>query len=215
MNLRPVIHAAPYLLEAAGTTLWVSLLGMAVGQVLGAAVCIARRSGGRAVELVAAAYVSFFRGVPLMVQLLLVYYFLPRAGIDVPPLVAAVAALGLASAAYVSEIFRGALNAVPPGQAEAARSLGFPAAAVWRRILLPQAVRIALPALVNELILLLKASSLVSVVGVTELTRTSHSYAAASYRPLQMYLAAAAIYLVMNLALAGLGAWAERRLAVA
>ncbi len=214
MKLAPVLHALPYLLHAAVTTLWVSLLGIALGQVLGALICVARRAGG-VFDRAGAVYVSFFRGVPLLVQLLLIYDVLPRVGLNVPPLVAAVSALGLASAAYVSEIFRGALNAIPPGQGEAASTLGFSRFKIWSRVLLPQALLLSVPALVSELILLLKASSLITVVGVTELTRASHSWAATTYRPLEMYLTAAAIYLVMTLSLASLGQWAERRLAPA
>lgn len=210
MAFQAAADALPYLLRAAGTTIWVSAAGMALGQVLGAAVCLIRRSR---FKRAGALYVSFFRGVPLLVQLLLVYYFLPRVGIDVPPLVAAIGTLGLASGAYVSEIFRGALRAVPAGQVEAAVTLGFPVGAIWRRVLLPQAARIALPSLVNELILLLKASSLISTVGVTELTRASHSYAAATYRPLEIYACAGLIYLAMSLVLAGAGQFAERRVA--
>ena len=213
MKLAAVQEALPWLLHAAVTTLWISLAGIALGQVLGAAVCLCRVSRHSALAAVGAIYVSFFRGVPLLVQLLLAYYFLPYAGIDVPPLAAAIGTLGLASGAYSSEIFRGALGAIPRGQTEAAQALGFPPASLWRRILLPQALRLSAPALVNELILLLKASSLISVVGVTELTRTSHTMAAATYRPFEVYLTAAAIYLAMNLALAALGAVAERRLA--
>ena len=212
MKLQVALNALPFLLQAAWTTLWVSLAGMALGQVLGALVCLARVSPLRPLARFGAVYVSFFRGVPLLVQLLLVYYFLPYVGIDVPPLVAAIGSLGLASGAYVCEIFRGSLNAVPRGQAEAAVALGFPAPAIWRRILLPQMLRISLPALINELILLLKASSLVSVVGVTELTRSSHTWAATTYRPLEIYLTAAAIYLGMNLLLALFGMLAERQL---
>jgi polar amino acid transport system permease protein len=213
MKWSVIFNALPYLLEAAGTTLWVSLLGMVLGQVLGAALCIGRVAGGRLLARFGALYVSFFRGVPLLVLLLLVYYLLPFVGLDVPPLVAAVSALGLSSAAYVSEIFRGSLNAVPRSQTEAAAALGFPPTAIWRRILLPQALRISLPALINELILLLKASSLISMVGVAELTRTGHSFAAATYRQMEIYLTVACIYLVMNLALAALGGLVERRLA--
>lgn len=213
MKLAAVQEALPWLLHAAVTTLWVSLAGIALGQVFGGMICLCRVSDRPALARFGAAYVSFFRGVPLLVQLLLVYYFLPYLGLDVPPLAAAIASLGLASGAYSSEIYRGALNAIPPGQAEAARALGFRPLHVWGRILLPQALRLSTPALVNELILLLKASSLISVVGVTELTRTSHTLAAATYRPFEVYLTTAAIYLVLNLALAALGAAAERRLA--
>jgi polar amino acid transport system permease protein len=215
MKLQAALDALPYLLSAAGTTLWISLAGIVLGQFLGATVLLCRVSSSTVLRRVGALYVSFFRGVPLLVQLLLVYYFLPYVGIDVPPLVAAIGTLGLASGAYVSEIFRGSLNAIPRGQAEAAHSLGFSPASVWLRILLPQLLRISVPALINELILLLKASSLISVVGVTELTRTSHTFAASTYRPFEVYITAALIYLAMNLALALLGVLVERHLATA
>jgi polar amino acid transport system permease protein len=213
MKLQAALDALPYLLSAAGTTLWISLAGIVLGQLLGGAVLLCRVARSRVLRRFGALYVSFFRGVPLLVQLLLVYYFLPYVDIDVPPLVAAIGTLGLASGAYVSEIFRGSLNAIPRGQAEAAQALGFSAASVWLRILLPQLLRISVPALINELILLLKASSLISVVGVTELTRTSHTFAASTYRPFEIYITAALIYLAMNLALAMLGAVLERRFA--
>ncbi len=213
MRLQVVLHALPFLLRAAGTTVWVSLLGMALGQVVGAAVCLLRQSGVRGLDWAGAAYVSFFRGVPLLVQLMLMYLFLPRAGLDVPPLVAAVAGLGLSSGAYVSEIFRGALAAIAPGQAEAAEALGMGPARIWWRVLLPQVLRLSLPAQVNELILLLKASSLISAIGVLELTRMAQAYAAETYRPLEMFVTAALIYLALNLGLAALGQFAERRIA--
>ena len=113
MKFSVIIDALPYLLGAAVTTIWVSLLGVLLGQVIGVVVCVARQSGGRAADMVGGVYVSFFRGVPLLIQLLLIYYMLPLIGIDVPPLVASVAALGLASGAYVSEM----LNAISTVQA--------------------------------------------------------------------------------------------------
>lgn len=212
MKFSVILDALPHLLGAAVTTVWISLLGVLLGQVIGVLVCVARQSGNRAADLAGGVYVSFFRGVPLLIQLLLIYYMLPLVGIDVPPLVAAIGALSLASGAYVSEIYRGALNGVPHGQSEAALALGFPALTIWKRILLPQAFRISVPALVNELILLLKASSLISVVGVAELTRTSQTISASNYRPLEIYLAAGFIYLAINGALALFGTLVERRL---
>ncbi len=214
MKLQIIIHALPYLLRAAATTVWFSLAGIALGTVIGTLVCVARVSGRRVAARLGALYVSFFRGVPLLVQLLLIYYLLPVIGINVPAIVAAIAGLGLASAAYQAEILRGALNTVSSGSREAALALGFSAMDTWRRILLPQALRIAMPPLISEFILLLKASSLISVVGVADLTRVSMNIASSTYRPLEAYLAAGAIYLVINLCLAGFGAVAERRLAV-
>ena len=112
-----------------------------------------------------------------------------------------------------AEILRGALNAVPRGQGEAATALGFGPLDIWRRILLPQALRISVPPLINEFILLLKASSLVSVVGIAELTRVSMNIASQTYRPLEAYVGGGLFYLAINLCLAALGGLAERRLA--
>ncbi|MCY1375407.1 Arginine transport system permease protein ArtQ [compost metagenome] len=139
---------------------------------------------------------------------------LPVIGLNVPAMVAAVGTVGLCSSAYVAEYLRGAINAIPPGQREAAVTLGFSPTRIWTRIILPQAFRISLPALINELILLVKASSLVSLVGITELTRTSQALSSATYRPLEIFSSAAAVYLVINLSLALLGRFLERRSAI-
>ena len=132
----------------------------------------------------------FFRGVPMLVQLLLVYYLLPFAGINVPPLVAAISAVSLCSASYIAEILRGGFLSIPPGHIEAARMLGLSPFDMLRRILVPQAFRLTLPSLVNEMVLLIKASSLISVVGIAEITRTAQNIAASTYRPLEAYVAA-------------------------
>lgn len=207
------LNSFPALLWAAPFTLLVSALGIALGLVLGALVCAAALSSWPSFRSAAAVWVSFLRGVPLLVQLLVMYYLLPVIGIDVPALVAAVLTVGLCSSAYISEIWRGAINALPAGQAEAAAAIGMAPAKVWTRIILPQAVRLSLPALINELILLVKASSLVSVVGIFEITRASQAAAATTYRPLEVYIAAATIYLAINLCLAAVGRVLEHRMA--
>lgn len=202
-----------YFAEAAGVTIAVSLAGIAIGFLIGGAVCVARVAGGTWLRALGAIYVSIFRGVPLLVQLLFIYYFLAEFGLDVPALVAAIGGLALASGAYQAEILRGALNAVPRGQAEAAIACGFTRIDTWRRILLPQALRISVPPLINEFILLLKASSLVSVVGIAELTRVSMNVASSTFHPLEAYVAGGLFYLAINLCLAAFGQVAERRLA--
>jgi len=212
MKPEVILHAFSYLARAAGTTIAVSLAGIVLGFAIGALICAARVSPRPWLRRAGAVYISVFRGVPLLVQLLFIYYFLAEYGIDVPAIVAAVGALALSSAAYQAEILRGALNAVPRGQGEAATALGFSGLDIWRRILMPQALRISTPPLISEFILLLKASSLVSVVGIAELTRVSMNIASATYRPLEAYLAGGLFYLVINLCLAALGALAERRL---
>jgi len=199
---------------AARFTLLISLLGIGLGLVIGALICAAALSRLSWLRRFAALWVSFLRGVPLLVQLLLVYYLLPVIGINVPALVAAVLTVGICSSAYVSEIWRGAIIALPPGQAEAAKAIGMGPRDIWTRIILPQAAKISLPALINEMILLVKASSLVSVVGILEVTRASQAQAATTFRPLEVYLAAACIYLVINLCLAALGRYLEHRMTV-
>ena len=205
MKPEVILHSFGYLAQAAATTVAVSFAGIVFGFLIGAAVCAARVSRRDWLKRLGAAYVSVFRGVPLLVQLLFIYYFLAEYGLDVPAIVAAVGGLSLSSAAYQAEILRGALNAVPRGQGEAATALGFAGLDVWRRILMPQALRISTPPLINEFILLLKASSLVSVVGIAELTRVSMNIASQTYRPFEAYLGGGMFYLAINLCLAALG----------
>lgn len=199
---------------AARYTLLISVLGIALGLVIGTLICAAALSKQIWLRRFAGLWVSFLRGVPLLVQLLLFYYLLPVIGVDVPAMVAAVVTVGICASAYISEIWRGAINALPKGQAEAATAIGMGPRDIWTRIILPQAVRLSLPALINELILLVKVSSLVSVVGILELTRASQAQAATTFRPLEVYLAAACIYLLINLFLAALGRYLEHRMAV-
>ncbi|HTZ68462.1 MAG TPA: amino acid ABC transporter permease [Roseiarcus sp.] len=212
MKPEVILHSFGYLTQAAATTIAVSLAGIVFGFAIGALICAARVSRRVWLRRLGGAYVSVFRGVPLLVQLLFIYYFLAEYGLDVPAIAAAVGALALSSGAYQAEILRGALNAVPRGQGEAATALGFSGLDIWRRILLPQALRISVPPLINEFILLLKASSLVSVVGIAELTRVSMNIASETYRPVEAYVGGGLFYLAINLCLAGLGALAERRL---
>jgi polar amino acid transport system permease protein len=197
---------------AARYTVLISVLGIALGLVIGALICAAALSRTVSLRRFAALWVSFLRGVPLLVQLLLVYYLLPVIGINVPATVAAVVTVGICASAYISEIWRGAIMALPKGQAEAATAIGMEWHDIWTRVILPQAFTMSLPALVNELILLVKASSLVSIVGILEVTRASQAQAATTFRPLEVYLAAACIYLIINLCLAALGRYLEHRM---
>jgi polar amino acid transport system permease protein len=175
-------------------------------------VCSARLSSKAIAQRFGGAYVFFFRGVPMLVQLLLVYYLLPFVGINVSPIVAAISAVSLCSASYIAEILRGGFLNIPPGQIEAARMLGLSPIDMLRRIQVPQAFRMTLPSLVNEMVLLIKASSLISVVGVAEITRTAQNIAASTYRPLEAYVAAGLIYFVICGALALVAHAAEYRL---
>ena len=200
------------LVRAAGLTVAISGVSIVLGLALGLAVSAASLSRHRLLAVPARLYVSFFRGVPLLVQLLLIYNLLPAAGIDVPGVAAAVLGLTLCTSAYQAENLRGGFLSVPRGLLEAAEMAGLGAFQQFRRIRVPIAFALTLPTLVSEAIMILKASSLVSVVGVVELTRMAQDLASSTYRPLPMFATAGALYLLVDWGVAGLGHALERRL---
>jgi polar amino acid transport system permease protein len=185
------------MMVASWATIWISALGIAIGLSLGVPIAVAGLHGRRW----AAVYISFFRGVPLLVQLLLAYYALPFIGIDLPAIVAAVGTVGLCCAAYMGEILRGGFALVPKGGVEAALLLGLSPRQILLRIQLPIAVQAMRPAIINEAILIVKASSLISVVGILELTRSAQALASSTFEPLPSYALCGAIYLVINVSL--------------
>ena len=201
------------LVKAALYTVAISGISTVAGLVIGMGVSAARLSANPALYMPARGFVSFFRGVPLLVQLLLIYNLLPAAGINVPSIVAAVVGLSLCTAAYQAENLRGGFASVPRGLLEAAEVVGLTPWQQLVRIRAPIALRLTLPALINEAILILKASSLVSVVGVVELTRMAQDLDTSLYKPIQLYTAAGLLYFLINRVLAALGRRAERRMA--
>ena len=198
----------------AGMTALVSAVSIAAGMILGLFLSFGLISPNRSIRRASAVYRSAWRGTPILVQLLIVFYLLPTIGLDVPPIAAAIIALTMNTAAFQAEIFRGGLLSIPSGQVEAARILGIGILAIRVRILIPQMLRLVLPALINETIIILKNTSLISVIAVTELMRASQQIVSVTYRPLETYTIAAIIYLLMNLVLARIGAWYETRYAV-
>lgn len=199
------------LVRASQMTILVSGIGLAIGFVIAIAVLRACLSPTPWMRRAGNLYTFVFRGIPLLVQLMLAFYFLPAIGIEVPPWAAAVLAISLCEGAYIGEILRGGFLGIPRGQIEAAHMLGLSKFSILVRVEIPQAVKLTAPALINEIILLIKASSLVSVVGVTEVTRTAQNIAASSYRPLEAYAAAGLMYMIVCGALALLGHYVERR----
>jgi len=202
------------LVEGAGITAALSLAAILAGAPLGLAVCAMRQRGGVPGRL-ARAYISLFRGTPLLVQLLVLFYVPGALRISLTPLSAALLGLALNTAAFQAEIYRAGFEAVPRGQAEAARALGLGLRA-WQRtrlVLLPQVIRLVLPNLTNEAVDILKNSALVSVIAVTDLLRVGQQVTAVTYRPLEAYLAVAALYWMLTSALSLTGHAAERQLA--
>ncbi|MBC7734942.1 MAG: amino acid ABC transporter permease [Bacteriovorax sp.] len=198
------------LVQACGYTVLISAVSISLGLVIGTGVSAAMLSSHKALSRTGRTFVSFFRGAPLLVQLLLIYNLLPTLGINVPSMVAAVIGLSLCTAAYQAENLRGGFASVPRGLLEAAEMVGLSPFQQFWRIRAPIALRMTLPALINEAIMILKASSLVSVVGVVELTRMAQDLAASTFKPLQLFAAAGLIYLVVNLLVARGGAALEK-----
>lgn len=201
------------LLDGLVMTLIVSGAALMAGCPLGLLLAEAGLSGGRATVGAARAYGSFWRGTPILVQLLIVFYLPSSLGFAFAPIVAAIIALALNTAAFQAEIYRAGLEAIPKGEIEAARLLGLTRWQILFRIEAPQAFRMVLPALVGEALALVKNSSLVSVIAVTEITRRAQQIASATFRPLEAYSAALLAYLAIAAVLTGAGLLLERRLA--
>ena len=200
-NWDAAVRYLPALLRAAGITLLLSVLSMALAVVFGAAIAIGRVYGPRPLEMALTAWVELIRGTPLLLQLFVLYFGLATV-VQLPAFLAALLGLGINYAAYESEIYRSALQAVPTGQLEAAQTLGFSRAQALRLIRAPQAFRLALAPMTNDFVALLKDSSLVSVITVVELTKQTSIFAANIGSWLLPGAMCAAMYLVLSLPLA-------------
>ena len=212
INFDLMVQAMPLLLTGAVVTIQITALSVLLGIIIGLFVGIARISTYRVVHLIAAVYVDFLRGTPLLVQIFLVYFALPVVtGQRIDPFVAAIAACSINSSAYVAEIFRAGIQSIDAGQMEAGRSLGMTWLQTMSYIIVPQAARRVIPPLGNEFIALLKDSSLVSVIGFEELTRRGQLIIARTYASLEIWLCVAIIYLAMTVSISRLVAWLERR----
>jgi cystine transport system permease protein len=205
-------ESAPLMLRGAGYTLLLAMSAMVGGLVLGLPTALMRVAPWTPLRWPAALYVSMFRGTPLLVQLFVVYYGLPSVGIEFTPVTAGVLTLSLNAGAYLSESLRGAIHAVAPGQWRPAYSLGLGWGQALRYVVLPQALRVAVPSMSNTLISLIKDTSLVSVITMTELMLVTKELISVTFRPLPLYVAAAIIYWVLSLFFEGLQRRAERRL---
>lgn len=206
------MRALPLLQKAVLVTLGLGLGSFILGSALGMLIALARISALRPLRWLAFAYVSVFRGTPLLIQILLIYFGLPNYGITIDPIPAALLALTLFSAAYLSENFRSGINAVDRGQWEAAWSMGMGYWKTLLRVILPQGLRIAIPPLGSRLIALMKDTSLASTVTVVELTRVADQLGATTFRYMDMFIIVGTIYWVINQLLTLLQTWLEEKL---
>lgn len=190
--------AWPFLLQGAMYTVLFAAVSMVLGLILGFSVAVVRVTKVPVVSQIAAIYVSAFRGTPLLVQIFVLYYGLPSVGIEFTPVTAGILALTLNVAAYLSESMRGAILGIDKGQWEAGLSVGLTWGQTLWNIITPQALRLAVPSLSNSLISLIKDTSLISVITVTELMLATKEVIAETFQPLPLYLAAAGIYWLLS-----------------
>ncbi|HEY3368504.1 MAG TPA: amino acid ABC transporter permease [Symbiobacteriaceae bacterium] len=212
-NLSLMWQSFPLLLKGFLITLEIAVMVATMGIFLGTLVGLGRTSGKGWLSGTLRVYVEVMRGTPLYTQLLLVCFGLPVAlDIQFDTFTAAVLTMGVNSSAYVSEIIRAGIQSIDKGQMEAARSMGMSHSQAMLYVILPQAIKRVIPPLLNEIIALIKESSLIGALALVELTRTAQLIASRTYRPFPAYLGAALIYLVTVLVLSQFTAWLERRL---
>ncbi len=198
----------PILLKGAVVTVQVTVLSFLLSSVLGLVLALMKLSPVRAIAWTGTVIVNVIRGLPIIVQLFYIYFVLPDFGVQLTAFQAGVIGLGIAYSAYQAENFRAGIEAVDPGQREAAQAMGMRSALIMRRVILPQAFRIALPPYGNTLVMMLKDSSLVSTITVAEMTRAGQLIASSTFQNMTVYTLVALLYLVMSLPLV----WGLRRL---
>lgn len=210
-----VWDSLPYLLGGIYITLYVTIFSILIGLAIGLVVGVLRTSKWKVVYVPMMMYIEFFRNTPSLVKLIWVYYMIPiLLGVDFSAITSSIIAMGVSAGAYLAEIFRGGIQDVDRGQIEAARSLGMTSFQTMRRIILPQAIRKMLPPFVNTFIVFLKYSSLVSVLGVADLTYRATLVSTNTFRPLELFTAIAVMYFFLCIILSQMVGILERRLAV-
>ncbi|APB31918.1 ABC transporter substrate-binding protein/permease [Vagococcus teuberi] len=203
---------APYYIKGTGYTIFLAIIGVLFGSILGTLLALMKQSKNKLFKWISVIYIEYVRGTPLLVQIFLVFFGLNVLGINLSALASSCVALSLNSGAYVAEIIRAGLNAVDKGQAEAARSLGMSQKKAMRYIIMPQAIKNILPALGNEFVTVIKESSVVSVIGVSELMFQAGVVRGASFKPFLPILIASLIYFVLTFTLSRALGVAERRI---
>lgn len=202
------------ILNGLGMTVSISILAIIAGSVLGVFVGMALAFGKAPLRLVVRAYTDIIRGTPVLVLVLASYYISATVGLDLKPFSAGVLALAIFCSSHVGEIVRGALQAIPKGQTEAAKAIGLTFGQTFTSVLWPQAMRQCLPAWVNTAAEMVKASTLLSVIGVAELLLRTQEIISRNFLSLQFYFFAGALYFVVNFAIERFGKYVERKTAL-
>ncbi len=217
MDWHLIAKSLPVLLRGAVLTIELTAAAVGIGTIIGLIMAMLRLSAKKVLSWPAAVYVDFFRGTPLLVQIYLIYFGAPQVLGFTPPdsytYIAGIIALSLNSGAYIAEIFRAGIKSIDRGQVEAARSLGMTQGQAMWNVILPQAFKRVVPPLGNEFIAMLKDSALVSVISLEELLFSGKIIVGRTYKPFEIYIAVAVIYLIMTLTISQVVNYLERRLA--
>lgn len=210
-------QAWPMILEGLKVTLEISLLSIAIGMVIGLISCLMGLSKLKVLNAISAVYVWLIRGTPMIVQAFIVYYGIPiivqqfNPAFIISEFLAGTVTLSLNAGAYLSEIFRSGIQAVDPGQIEASRSLGIPAGKTMFKVVLPQAFKITIPSIVNQFIITIKDTSILSVISLAELCNQAKQYSASTYRFFEIYIIVGVCYLLIISLLMVLSKYVEKK----
>lgn len=215
LNFMGVLQELPFILGGLTTTLILVLSSILIGTIFGTLLSLMKLGKSKILSGIATVYISVFRGTPLILQLAFIYFALPIAfGIDLGSYGSAILGMGLNSSAYIAEIIRSGIGSVDKGQTEASLALGIPYSKMMRSIILPQALKNILPALINEFSVLIKESAIVNVVALSDLMRRAMLIGSRNFLHFETLIVVGVIYYLLVMALATLGKIVERRLAV-
>ena len=210
--------AMPLLLEGLKLTVITSLVSILIGMVIGLLVCLMKMSKNVVLRAIAGVYIWIIRGTPMLVQAFIVFFGVPQvvrmfvSDFKFTALTAGIITLSLNAGAYLAEIYRGGIMAVPKGQTEAARSLGLSQGQAMRKVVLPQAIKFSIPSLVNQFIITIKDTSILSIIGLAELVNKAKVYVGSTYQYMETYLFVAVCYLVFTSLLMLLSRFVEKKL---
>ena len=213
LDFSVIIKNLPLFLKGVFLTVEISFFAIIIGLCIGILTAVARTSRFKILNLIAAAYVEVFRNTPLLIQIFIIFFGLPSIGIKLSPYISGLTALVLYVGAYNTEVIRAGLEAIPRGQMEAAKSIGLTGVQTFLYIILPQTFRISLPALGNNWVALVKNSSLVSVIGMVELTWVALDLNALTFRSFELFGAATIFYLILIFILINIQTFVEKRFA--
>jgi len=209
-QLQLFLKILKFLIPAIPATIKITLFSFAFALILGLLIAVARLSKRRILNIPAKIYIDVVRGVPLLVQIFFIYFGLGKI-LNLERFIAGIVAISICYAAYMAEVLRAGIQAIPRGQTEAALSLGLTRFQLWRYIIIPQTLRLIAPPLVNDFISCLKDSSLVSIIGLRELTRAGTEYYSQHFVDFQTWLLVGLIYLAITLSLTRLSSYLERK----